>query len=1098
MKKNIKLISLVITAILLVGAVVGISVSAETEGQAIRIAGQNIAYEGAPQILYLVETKLDLEEGQAVKLVYSTTAFDALAAGAAIPEGAVVKSVPTDAEGNPLTVTANGNSYYPLFSDGIAPQYAAKAVYACPVIVDAEDNIVLSGKVVSYDVRQYARNRFTKGATDAQVALYTALLDYAASIQEVLMDEDEINANGGYADAYAFLQYNTVINEEIIDTENVYVRSNIDLTVDKYLDARVNFSGFTDADGNVLGTYGENETSATWNSLNVPVNSDPRVKNVVNSNYTSYNGADKKLGRYYYTFENDLKYNLFNESRFTLDKSDTLYELVSYMYNGSVIKYPVVTTITSEDATNGDMYLTVDEAAETTVLIYDADAETPELWMTEEEYNALSATEQAEVELVRITTNVTFNTTAGYVSYAEVAESFDGTSAVAIHHNKVADETTLAFNKGDAVENSADAALKNVYTAFVMPSSNNSANISGNAVYVFETDFKYYQNSTTDNATQILFSGAGGTLLRIDFSGSVAGKTFKITSVAKDNTIRDTIATNLVQEQWYNFRIEIDTAADDTAYGYEIRYYVDGKLCCVSEQSYQNNDISNYGLNRVSFGGYSAAPNRIITLDNTYIATEGDEFVDNGAYIDYPANENYDEFTANDYKHASFTSSAQHLTGTKTSVYTNIGSEFGDNVLEFGQDKNAGPVLVFPLKSTKGDVLVWETDFKINYAPVNSNWAFKLCPYNGTTEVTNWTVTCSAGYYTCNSKSSVKFSYGVWYQLRMEYDTVTGVLTHYMDGAKMGTKTIANKTITGFGIGIRSSSTYYFKNYEMAFDNTYCNAVFNESFGEGANVAASESFSDFTGDVYGKGTAGLVTELPTEDSYSMVVTESENKYMQFGAVNKAEWAEWGLYSSTDAVDGAYVTTAEFDIRFSESELYGEALEWLFCISLVGTKSDGTAATEVWNTTIDFIEADRYTILGAMLNANTWYRVKIVFDSATNAYNMYINDILVGEGSNKQENNTPLSIDYVRFSVRNKNSVTNSGKLDGATVTYTQYLNADKNKVYYVYNGAVYSDTKGTVAEGVELADLVKHVANPTDYTIDVDNFYLASVAAATE
>ena len=211
MKKNIKLISLLVAAILLVGAVIGISVSAEEDTTpGIRIAGQNIAYEGAVQVLYLVETKNDA--GYTPKLLISDKAFEV---DGTIPEGVTVKECPTDAEGNPLTVQANGKTYFALFSNGIGPKNMRVAIYATPVLV-AEDGSVVAGKQVVYSPWQYSINRFDKNPTEAQLALYTAMLDYAGAVQSALMTEDEVAAAGGYADAY--YKYNKIYQASGVET----------------------------------------------------------------------------------------------------------------------------------------------------------------------------------------------------------------------------------------------------------------------------------------------------------------------------------------------------------------------------------------------------------------------------------------------------------------------------------------------------------------------------------------------------------------------------------------------------------------------------------------------------------------------------------------------------------------------------------------------------------------------------------------------------------------------------------------------------------------------------------------------------------------
>ena len=71
MKKTTKIITLILSAILLIGCVIGISVSAE-ETPSVSVKYKNLAYEGAIQVLYAVEAK-NVPAGAKVQMYF----FDA-------------------------------------------------------------------------------------------------------------------------------------------------------------------------------------------------------------------------------------------------------------------------------------------------------------------------------------------------------------------------------------------------------------------------------------------------------------------------------------------------------------------------------------------------------------------------------------------------------------------------------------------------------------------------------------------------------------------------------------------------------------------------------------------------------------------------------------------------------------------------------------------------------------------------------------------------------------------------------------------------------------------------------------------------------------
>ena len=202
MKKTTKIITLILSALLLIGCAIGISVSAEENTPTVSIKFKNIAYEGAPQVLYAVEAT-NVPEGAKVQMAF----FD---------------TMPTSAEETPSyvkdehseTITIGGTEYKVFFSEGIAPKNMRKNIYAVPVITKG-DEILAIGEPTEYSIFTYAVNMFDKVPTEEQKALYTALLDYGASVQRLLLGtedytEADLLAAGGYANEYCGIKLNTV------------------------------------------------------------------------------------------------------------------------------------------------------------------------------------------------------------------------------------------------------------------------------------------------------------------------------------------------------------------------------------------------------------------------------------------------------------------------------------------------------------------------------------------------------------------------------------------------------------------------------------------------------------------------------------------------------------------------------------------------------------------------------------------------------------------------------------------------------------------------------------------------------------------------
>ena len=67
MNKKMKIITLILSCVLLIGAAVGITVAAEENAPTVKIAGQNISYEGAVKVAYYIPA--EGLEGYTVKVL---------------------------------------------------------------------------------------------------------------------------------------------------------------------------------------------------------------------------------------------------------------------------------------------------------------------------------------------------------------------------------------------------------------------------------------------------------------------------------------------------------------------------------------------------------------------------------------------------------------------------------------------------------------------------------------------------------------------------------------------------------------------------------------------------------------------------------------------------------------------------------------------------------------------------------------------------------------------------------------------------------------------------------------------------------------------
>ena len=209
----------------------------------VSVAFKNVAYGGAIQLVYYVESA-NLVEGDVLKLV--------------------IDGVECDSFGK---ATVGETEYDGFVTGEIDFKQLRKAVSATPIVVDAEGVIIAEFATVEYSVFDYCMDRFEKEPTDAQSALYLSLLNFGASVQEVLEYTDETVAElGGWINAYYGVKVNRVVDGEIVGYDKYYYTANetgkaYTVNTIKYLDANGEMSRFSSAEfetkaqkGSVAGT----------------------------------------------------------------------------------------------------------------------------------------------------------------------------------------------------------------------------------------------------------------------------------------------------------------------------------------------------------------------------------------------------------------------------------------------------------------------------------------------------------------------------------------------------------------------------------------------------------------------------------------------------------------------------------------------------------------------------------------------------------------------------------------------------------------------------------------------------------------------------
>lgn len=199
MKKNIKILTLALSLLLIIGAVIGVTAFA-ADAPSVEIVRKNISYDGAVKTLYAIDAE-NIGTGKVAVQFYSVDPST---------EGATADYTKFASE----KITLDDAEYDVVFSTGFRPTELRKSIFAVPVIIDG-DKVVAKGAAVEYSPYIYAMNRFDKEATSDQLTLYTALLEYGAAVQRILSTPDQVAASGGYADEYYAITVKNALTSDV-------------------------------------------------------------------------------------------------------------------------------------------------------------------------------------------------------------------------------------------------------------------------------------------------------------------------------------------------------------------------------------------------------------------------------------------------------------------------------------------------------------------------------------------------------------------------------------------------------------------------------------------------------------------------------------------------------------------------------------------------------------------------------------------------------------------------------------------------------------------------------------------------------------------
>ncbi len=683
MKKQTKIITLVLTCLLLIGAVVGITVSAEETAPTVTIAGQNISYEGAVRVAYYVSTE-NLGDNS-IKMLVSDAAFE-IPANVNNPGDGVAVTDVTD------SITIDGRGTYSLgYSEGVVPKELRVNIYAVAVVVSEDGTVVANSNKKLYSPYTYAMNRFSQNPGADQLNLYTSLLNYGAAVQGVLMTEDEVLAAGGWADEYFVLKHNTITDGGEPVAANVSYRGlevnalSVEHAAPKWQGDNKNviFAGYTDADGNAF--YGENY-AANWNKVTLTPGYTVLDSNYVTSDgkYITYDGS---------AVENPTRLNDVTADYFVKDA-------------GTGSSWNSTTAYTNTDATTGYDYtflLYGSAYVDSGQLVYQKT-----LTITKVEKDGAEVDTASDEYITAVCTALGKEVSSANAMGYRVGDPYYGYSAIASSVNQM----MIAYQLNTNPTTTYMASTKQVYETDLTVNfdrSGGSGHVGqfwlltdnvGTYPYIWGVDI----NGNTDNSTYYLtIAQPSDANKRLDTSGK--------------------IVTGLKEDVTYNLRFEVySQVATDGESVMLLKFYLDGQLVddyIAYYDSYTTPNTAN-SLEGCKFAIPSNGRDCRFYLDNTYVASEeyiGD-YLGLGKYNDILSTEDYQDGSVDNAlslpTYVTSDSLASKIANGATTSFVNYTietDESGNSYYHYAAH-NSSATVKFAAQSNYGDTYVFSTDFK--------------------------------------------------------------------------------------------------------------------------------------------------------------------------------------------------------------------------------------------------------------------------------------------------------------------------------------------------------------------------------------------------
>ena len=1088
MKNNklLRLLSILISCLLIIGAVCGIAVAAESasdpqtgngggsEGTAAPTATikyKNLSYGAANQLVFYVETE-NLPEGATARVLFYNSekaSFTVRNADYVKDSAGTLKVNEPDGSGGTVAV-----SYDAFLSDEIAPKDMRKPIYVSPVIFDAEGNAIYVGEVLEYSIFEYVIAGFGKNPGEDQKALYSALLDFGASVQKVLLEaglySQEEFEKVGYINAYLLVEADVVVGDKVIDTQKYYhgPGEKIDIVAEKFWETEYDldengkndtlaFRGFLDEEGNLIGD----------------TNNYGALKNLTNFKTTASAteiGVAEKVKLSYLLTEGQV-----------------------ITYDSGTLKDNYVSSSLKTEVTPGDKW----------AFIEDIDA-------TEGVNNVLSTGKNRDGggQVDVLSTGKNGGAAVRYVYETDML-FIDETGGVGQRYE-------VYFCNESATQITGTI----FYTA------------SGNALSL---NRKHPDASSSDGSPSYNNASLKANTLAGNFTGTwhhIRFEAYPQDTLVNDSNPYSKVILNMYIDGELMFTdITVygrnNTPNDNTTFG-SVRLYM----------------TSGSTNNKIYYDNTYVAT-EYVPKSEVVEPEQPEEPIIPNKYLDHPSTENFDEFTADDYdysieaKYGANMSLAPDLSAVDNLSYTTIGTDDdGNKYFEMGMKNWFGAgTSRFPASVTTGDIYVMEFDYMYVGCDQTKDWTTKFTvdnPSGG--ELFNFTLTAGTNSV---SFAGVTLKNGQWYTIRLEYhpnfsdtDTASRFINIYVDG-ELKTKVNGRQTndwkktdavFGGMGINFRHKGDVEVNNQAFRLDNLFVSAIDldnkasgeykDESLGFDYEGDYKELTSDKLGFTYTEGLLGAdktaedavgwitvekdiyesaVLEIAGKGSTASVTTPSpkhdgekyifETDLMLSGytlptatveegaeAVTKALAEisllgasydkETGVYTATKAILPIYVKAGENNMR---ADIY------------VGGADEAVAGiwTGVWyNLRVEYVVSDIEGADGAVTNAGT--------------YNVYLNgkrvceDLtydLAGDVENNLYFGTQIDVTDATLSIDN---------------TYTGAFYVDYKDKGDIAN----SDLDGVSGENVTVKDDVSleaiNALNKDIYTVELDLRWLGS------